>query len=82
MPERDAKTMIAAGLRQDDKMARQMAEFVWGNLPPETKAALGNTVEDLLEDIRLGKPLEAKTAKFVSPAAQRMMKLQTERSWD
>lgn len=82
IPEADAKTMIAAALRQDDLMIRQMAEFVWGTFPPETKAVLGNTVEDLLEDIRLGKPLGGKIAKFISPAARKMMKQKTERRWD
>jgi hypothetical protein len=82
MPKGEAKTMINAALRPDDMLTRQMAEFVWDNLPPEKKSALGNTVEDLLEDIRLGKPLGANTTKLISPAAQRMMRQKSERTWD
>lgn len=82
MPKAQAKTIIGAALRPDDMLTRQMAEFVWESLPPEKKAALGSTVEDLLEGIRLGKPLGGNSAKLISPAAQKMMKQKSERTWD
>ena len=73
--------MIDAALRPDDIITMKMAEFIWQTLPPSTKSTLGNTVEDLLEDIRLGKTLGGKTAEVISPAAQKMMRERSERSW-
>jgi hypothetical protein len=72
MPIGDAQSMITAALRPGDMMSRKMAELVWDGLPPETKTALGNTLDNFLDD----------TSGFISPAAQKQIRQQNARRWD
>jgi hypothetical protein len=77
MEEGDVQTMVGAAIRPDDTMTRKMAELIWDNLPPETKTKLGNSLDTFLDEVSQ----DAKPA-FISPAAQKHIRLRNEKTWD
>ena len=77
MPEGDVQTMVGAALRPDDMMTRKMAELLWDNLPVETKTQLGNSLDTFLDEVE-----HESQAGFISPAAQKHIRLRNEKTWD
>jgi hypothetical protein len=77
MPEGDVQTMVRAALQPEDMMTRKMAELLWDNLPLDTKTKLGNSLETFLDEVE-----HESKASFISPAAQKHIRLRNEKTWD